>query len=98
LWCLWNRREFVFHETYQRAFIDFTSEIKAKRIEGKFQYFTSPLTISAILAILMLALIVGLLGFRGFVPDQLGSVFTAVVAFYFGRESGVRSAETGVRE
>jgi hypothetical protein len=98
MWLFWNTREVVSHSSSDDAFIDFVSELKSKRIEGKFQYCTSPLTVSAILAFLMLALIMGLLLSQGHVPDQLWSVFTAVAAFYFGRESGARSSETGVRE
>jgi hypothetical protein len=98
MWLFWNTREVVSHSSSDNAFIDFVSELKNKRIEGRFQYCTSPLTVSAILAFLMLALIMGLLLSHGSVPDQLWSVFTAVVAFYFGRESGARSSEMGVRE
>jgi hypothetical protein len=97
IWLFWNGREVVSHPSSNYAFLDFVSELKSKRIEGKFQYVTSPLTVSAILAFLMLALIMGLLSFQETVPDQLWSVFTAVVAFYFGRESGARSSEAGVR-
>ena len=98
MWLLWNEKESVSHYSYHTAFVDFVSEIKGRRVDGRFQYFTSPLTVSAVLALLMLGLIAGLLCFRGEVPNQLWSVFTAVVAFYFGRESGVRSSESGVRE
>jgi hypothetical protein len=98
VWLLWNAKEVVSHSSYNAAFTDFVTELKGKRIEGKLQYYTSPLAVSAALAILMLALISGLLLWRGEAPNQLWSVFTAVVAFYFGRESGTRSIEIGGKE
>jgi hypothetical protein len=96
-WLFWNTNEIVSHPSADYAFMDFVSVLKNNRIDGKFQYFTSPLTVSAVLALLMLGLIMVLLWYKQTVPDQLWSVFTAVVAFYFGRESGARGAETGGR-
>jgi hypothetical protein len=98
IWLFWNTREVVSHDSYKNAFVDFVSEQRSRKIEGRFKYFTSPLTVSAVLEFCMLVLITYLLCFHNNVPDQLWSVFTAVVAFYFGRESGARSGETGVQE
>jgi hypothetical protein len=60
---------------------------------SKLKYFTSPLAISAALAILLIALIATLELRSGKVPSQLWAVFTAVVAFYFGRGKFQTSGE-----
>jgi len=71
---------------------------KERRLEAKLSYWTSSLTVSAILAA-FLTLLIAILLFMHHqdskspdVPDQLWTVYTAVVAFYFGRgASGVRT-------
>jgi hypothetical protein len=95
IWLFWDAREIKSYESYKSAFVDFVMEQKSKRVEGRFKYFTSPLTVSAVLALCMLLLIAYLLWRAQNVPDQLWSVFTAVIAFYFGKESGTRTENTG---
>jgi hypothetical protein len=88
IWLLWNGAQTRSYPSACAAFYRLVEDQKARRTESKVKHFTSPLTVSAILAVLLLVLI-SLLEFCGKeVPNQLWSVFTAVVAFYFGRESG----------
>jgi hypothetical protein len=93
-WFLWTGDEVMSFKEQDEAFMEFINGKKARRLDSKLRYYTSPLTISAVLAVLLLLLIAGL-EFRGDrVPNQLWSIFTAVVAFYFGRESSRRSGAT----
>jgi len=94
VWLFWDEEEIKSYQSYNSAFVDFVAKQRSKKIEARFRYFTSPLTVSAILALLMLLLIAYLSCFREKVPDQLWSIFTAVIAFYFGRESGARAGHT----
>lgn len=87
LWFLWDGAEVRSFATSEEAYYDLVQGQKARRLNSKFKYLTSPLTISAVLAVLLLCLIAGLEITHQIVPDQLWSIFTAVVAFYFGRES-----------
>lgn len=85
LYFLWNGHEITSYENEQEAFCDFIRSLKDQRLEGRFKYWTSSLTVSAFLASALLVLISGLFIFGQYVPDQLWSIFTAVIAFYFGR-------------
>jgi hypothetical protein len=89
IWLLWDGGEVLSYKDDEQedAFIDMINKQKARRLDSKLKYYTSPLTISAVLAIILFILIAALELLRYVVPDQLWSVFTAVVAFYFGRES-----------
>ncbi len=86
LWFLWNKKEVTSYDNLDDAIVDFVTEKKEARIKSKLQYYTSPLAISAILAILLICLIFLLMYRRDAVPAQLWTVFTAVIAFYFGRK------------
>jgi hypothetical protein len=94
IWFLWDGSEVMSYKDDEQedAFIDMINTQKARRLDSKLKYYTSPLTISAVLAVILFALIAALELLRYNVPDRLWSVFMAVVAFYFGRESA-RSAE-----
>jgi len=92
VWLFWNNQELQSYDTYQKAFVAFVSEQKIRRIQGRLKYFASPLVVSAFLALAMMGVISIMLVKKMPVPDQLWSVFTAVVAFYFGREGRVRAA------
>jgi hypothetical protein len=95
IWLLWDGSEVMSYQDDEQedAFIDMINKQKTRRLDSKLKYYTSPLTISAILAIILFLLIAALELLRYDVPNQLWSVFTAVVAFYFGRESARSSAE-----
>jgi hypothetical protein len=86
LWFLWNGKEVTSYDEVDRAFVDFINEKKEARIKSKLQYITSPLAISAVLALLLGLLICWLMIWRNDVPNQLWTIFTAVIAFYFGRK------------
>lgn len=98
LWLLWDKKEVTSYDDEGDAYIDLINGQKTLRLESKMKYYTSPLTISAVLAIILFSLIAVMEMFRYTVPDQLWSVFTAVVAFYFGKESSRRSAEQALDE
>lgn len=86
LWFLWNGIEITSYDKIDDAVVDFINEKKEARIKSKLQYITSPLAISAVLALLLGLLIFVLMVWRNGVPDQLWTIFTAVIAFYFGRK------------
>jgi hypothetical protein len=91
IWFLWTGQEVQSYNRQSEAFVDFINEKKTQRLDSKFKYWTSPLTVSVIIAILLLTLISTLELRNKEVPQQLWSLFTAVVAFYFGRESSKMS-------
>jgi hypothetical protein len=91
IWLFWNAKEMKSYKSYQPAFSDFVTEQKVRKIQGRLRYITSPLVVSAILALAMMGIIGTMLVLKMPVPDQLWSLFTAVVAFYFGREGRVRA-------
>lgn len=84
----WDSEELNSYDNYGSAFSEFVVAQKNLRLESKFKYYTSPLTVSATLALIMLIFIILLLFCNYDVPPQLWSVFTAVIAFYFGKEGG----------
>jgi hypothetical protein len=96
LWFLWDGREVTSYDEKDReeAFIDLIEGQRSRRLGDKFQHYASPLAVSAYLAMALMILIAILEICRYEVPSQLWSVFTAVIAFYFGRESAQRSSET----
>jgi hypothetical protein len=85
IWFLENGKERTSHNELSGAVVDFVNEKKEERIKSKLKLVTSPLAIGALIAILLVLLIFFLMLRRDGVPDQLWTVFTAVVAFYFGR-------------
>jgi hypothetical protein len=93
VWLLWDKKEVTSYDDEGEAYTDIINGQKVRRLDSKLKYYTSPLTISAILALILFLLIATMEMFRYTVPDQLWSVFTAVVAFYFGKESSRRSTE-----
>lgn len=93
VWLLWDKKEVTSYDDEGEAYTDIINGQKARRLDSKLKYYTSPLTISAILALILFLLIATMEMLRYAVPDQLWSVFTAVVAFYFGKESSRRPME-----
>ena len=98
LWLLWDRKEVSSYDDEGEAYSDLINGQKALRLDSKLKYYTSPLTVSAILAIILFLLIAALEILRYDVPNQLWSVFTAVVAFYFGRESSRTANDRAIEE
>jgi hypothetical protein len=99
-WLLWDRLEVISYDEdeFQDAYHDFINKQKERRMQNKLRYWTSPLAISAILALSLCLLIAILEVCKYQVPDQLWSIFTAVIAFYFGRESSRKSIESPTEE
>jgi hypothetical protein len=93
LWLLWNGNEVWSYKEgdQERAYIDLINARKDRRFGAIVRYWTSPLTVSALLALILFLLIFILELSRFPVPSELWSIFTAVVAFYFGRESAGHS-------
>jgi hypothetical protein len=93
LWFLWDGSELSCYEDGKRdePFTELITGQKTRR--SWLNIFTSPRVIGAALAVTLTALVAGLEVFRGEVPRELWSIFTAVIAFFFGRESAPRSSE-----
>ena len=95
IWLFWDGSEITSFskDNSEGAFVSLIDQQRARRRNAKLKYFTSPLTVSAVLAMIMLLLIALLAIIPAFintkieVPQQLWTVFTAVVAFYFGKEN-----------
>src|SRR5258708_34625116 len=81
LWLLWDKREVTSYDDEGDAYQELINGQKARRLDSTFRYWTSPLTVSAILAVMLLMLISALEVFRQNFPDQLWSIFTACAAF-----------------
>ena len=96
LWLLWDKSEVTSfdEDEVEEAFTDLINGQRARRLDSKLKQWTSPLAVSAMLALILCGLITFLEVVKYDVPNQLWSVFTAVVAFYFGRESSHSRAET----
>jgi hypothetical protein len=98
IWFLWNGIEVTSYPDKDKikAFIDLMNFQQLRRSKAAIRRLASPLLVSGALALLLFGLI-GTMELGSYtVPPQLWSVFTAVVAFYFGRENSQsrRSSDT----
>jgi hypothetical protein len=57
LWLLWDKKEVTSYDDEGDAYIDVINGQKARRLDSKLRYYTSPLTISAVLALILFLLI-----------------------------------------
>jgi hypothetical protein len=86
LYLVWDGREFTIFDIIEDAIVHFSANIRESSIKQRLLFVSSPLIVSGLLAFGLLVLLATLsLNGQG-VPSQLWSIFTAVVAFYFGRE------------
>jgi hypothetical protein len=94
-WVVWDGKELISYgdDEFIDAYHTLINGQKERRIQNKLRYWTSPLAVSAILALALCVLIAILELAKYQVPDQLWSIFTAVIAFYFGRESSRRNVD-----
>jgi hypothetical protein len=98
---IWDQNEVHTFDYYNAGLREYTSIQKERRKRTNFELLTAPLTIGASIGIL-LVLVMAVQLFWGTdtglkrVPDQLWSILTAVIAFYFGRGS-VGNQRTGSR-
>src|ERR1700749_544863 len=62
IWFHWDGSEAMSYKDDEQedAFIDMINTQKARRLDSKLKYYTSPLTISAVLAVILFALIAAL--------------------------------------
>ena len=96
LWFLWNNKELTSYDDAEDAFVDLLQSQKEKRLRANLKYYTSPLAVSAGLAFTLVILIAALEYGKTEVPPQLWTVFTAVIAFYFGKGgSGKKAGQSG---
>lgn len=87
IYLVWNGREVMGYEDddAEGAFFDVLTEQKEKRSRERMAFLASPLIVSGVLAIGLLALIAYMLIETDKAIPQLWTVFTAVIAFYFGK-------------
>jgi hypothetical protein len=86
VYCVWNGNEIVSYARVEEAISDFVGSVRESQIHANWRFFSSPLIMSGTLALGMLLIIAVLSIQQADVPPQLWSVFTAVIAFYFGKE------------
>lgn len=91
IWLYWDGVEVQSFDDAEEAFCELIHDKREERLVSKWKYFTSPATISAALALLMLLMIATLQLWKDNVPQQLWTIFTAVIAFYFGRGNSSRN-------
>jgi hypothetical protein len=89
---MWNGSSFDTYDYLNQAMREYTAILKERRNNALAQFLTSPLTIGAFIGILLviitaIQLFIGKEDSYKLVPDQLWSILTAVIAFYFGRGS-----------
>lgn len=92
IYLVWDGKEVLSYDDADTAYIDILSELRQQSSVRAVLYATSPLAVSALIAVLLAGIIGAMLLNQMKVPDPLWSIFTAVVAFYFGREGGARRA------
>jgi hypothetical protein len=94
LWMVWDGGEVYSDRNAATFMAKFCNDKKERRIEAKLAYLTSPGAVSAYLALAMtfvIACILLLHHSMDMVPAQLWTVYTAVIAFYFGRQNFIRN-------
>ncbi len=95
LYFVWDGGEFTTFDDPEEAITDFVSLAREKTIRTRWQFYASPLIISGVIAIGLLSTIASLLFLGRNVPPELWSIFTAVAAFYFGKEGWTAMRERG---
>lgn len=86
----WDGKEFTSYDHTYQAVKEFVAAVKQRRIERNWATWFSPTSISGYIA-LSLIILLGALLLRGFeVPQPLWPIVSAVIAFYFGRQSSIR--------
>jgi hypothetical protein len=83
---LWNGKEVVSFDDLEIAILDLFTDLREQGVEDRFWFYSSPLIVSGVLAIGLLILIAVLSFYPHGVPAQLWTIFTAIVAFYFGKQ------------
>lgn len=92
IYLIWDGREVFSLDDIRHAISAFTAGIREEKTKERFLFFSTPIIISGILSTGLLILIAALSFFHeDGVPVQLWSIFTAVIAFYFG--TGARKAK-----
>ncbi len=86
VYALWNGKEMLYFNDVEDAYNDLIVEQRELKIRQTWTFVASPLIISGLLAIALLVIIGWLVLTKSSVPPELWSIFTAVVAFYFGKE------------
>ena len=76
----------LYFNDVEDAYNDLIVEQRELKIRQTWTFVASPLIISGLLAIALLVIIGWLVLTKSSVPPELWSIFTAVVAFYFGKE------------
>ena len=86
----WDGKEFTSYDHTYQAVEEFVAAVKQRRVERNWITWFSPTSISGYIALLLVVLLMTLL-LRGFeVPQPLWPIVSAVIAFYFGRQSSNR--------
>jgi hypothetical protein len=86
IYLVWNGAEVIGHEDdAESALLDVLTDQKELRARERMRFYASPLIVSGILAVGLFALIAYLSITTTREIPQLWTVFTAVIAFYFGK-------------
>jgi hypothetical protein len=87
VYAVWDGKEVtVYEDDAEEPFIEVIGFLRAERQQDRLRYMATPVYVSMILAVVLTLTIVGLLAFKPPVPPELWTVYTAVIAFYFGRQ------------
>lgn len=94
---LWDAKEF---KTFKGEFLslaieEFVTLLRERRTRERWHFYATPLIISGFIAVVLLLILAGLMISGRSVPPELWSIFTAIVAFYFGREGWTAMRDRG---
>jgi hypothetical protein len=83
---IWNGSEIDTFDYFNQGIREYLVLARARKTASFFRQFTSPLTIGAMIGVLLVLITAVQLFHAGMdkVPDQLWTILTAVIAFYFG--------------
>jgi hypothetical protein len=87
LYFTWDGREVKSYDDYIRFLQDFTRHSQERRVKSWWHFVTSPLSIGGLIGLLLVVVVAVQLFSGRAVPDALWQVLTAVIAFYFGKNS-----------
>ncbi|MFN9095406.1 MAG: hypothetical protein ACK5WN_14025 [Alphaproteobacteria bacterium] len=86
----WDGSEFTSYDHTYQAVKEFVAAVKQRRLETNWATWFSPTSISGYIALLLIFLLGALLLLGFDVPQPLWPIVSAVIAFYFGRQSSTR--------
>jgi hypothetical protein len=91
IWLVWDGAEVRSYDRFEEMFLYVLHQKRVHDSQTKLQYWTSPLAVSAILAVILTGVLSYLSIMKIETPPQLWTIFTAVIAFYFGRQASTKT-------